>query len=63
MHVNAAHLKLLELFALSRVFLALADDQQEVLGEHEGDALAVDAELLLHVAQEVAEVYVEDLAV
>jgi hypothetical protein len=60
---KGSNLESLKFVAFSGIFFSLADDEKKVLGEDEGDPLAVDAELLLHVAQEVAEVDVEDLTV
>ena len=56
------HLRLLfELCRLPRTILVLCYNSNEVLGEHEGHALAVDAELLLAVVEEMAEIDVEYL--
>ncbi len=51
-----------ELFALLGILLAPGYNVQEVLREHERHALPDDAELLLVVAEKVAKVNVEDLA-
>lgn len=52
-----------ELVALLGVLFAVADDEEEILGEDEGHAFAVEAELFLEMPQKVAKVDVEDLAV
>ena len=51
----------LEGLALLGVVGAAGDHPQEVVGQHKRHALPADAELLLEVTQEVAEVDVEDL--
>lgn len=51
----------LEDFELERVLLALADNVDEVVSEHERNSFALEAELFLEVAQNVAEVNVEQL--
>ena len=53
-------LKFGKLLSFFWVLLSLADDVEEVVCENEGNTLPVDAELLLEVTQEVAEVNVED---
>lgn len=47
------------LLPLSR--LALVDHVDEVVSQHKRHSLALEAELLLEVAEDVAEVYVEEL--
>ena len=56
-------LKTFKLFGFLRIVTAIGDGVNEVIRQHEGDSLPVNPELLLVVAQEVAEVDVEDLAV
>jgi hypothetical protein len=56
-------LKSLEFFAFLRVFFSFADDEEEVVGQDEGNAFAVDTKLFLHVSKEVAKINVEDLTV
>lgn len=61
--MEGRYLKPLEFLTLLRVFFSFADDEEEVVSQDEGDALAVDAKLFLHVPEEVAEVNVEDLTI
>ena len=60
---TARLLEPLERLGLLRVVAAVGDGVDEVVRQHEGHPLPVDAELLLVVAEEVSEVYVEDLTV
>ena len=54
-------LKTFKLFGFLRIVTAIGDGVNEVIRQHEGDSLPVNPELLLVVAQEVAEVDVEEL--
>ena len=56
-------LKTFKLFGFLRIVTAIGDGVNEVIRQHEGDSLPVNPELLLVVAQEVAEVDVEELTV